>query len=153
MRILQELKIVGLWDFIYHDLQGNEINRITKKNLITQTGLDFFASLLINEQTNDVPFYITLGNGTKVAEVSDDKLQNEMYRKIVTSKTRQSNMVRFRFFFSTNEANGDWQEYAVFAAGTENKDSGIMLNRLVSPVSKADNTVLTIEVKIIFQGG
>lgn len=147
------LKIEGIWDFIYHDLKGNQIKRITKRNLITQSGLNFLASLLINEHTNDITFYLALGTGTKPAELSDTQLQTEVFRKIIAAKTKQGSMVRLRFFFQSGEANGDWKEFSVYVAGTENKDSGVMLNRLVTPISKTSNTVLTLEVKILISGG
>lgn len=144
----QGLSVFGEWDFIYED--GTVL---TSKNLITQSGLNFLASLLINEQTNDVPFYLALGTGSTAAASGDSKLQTEVFRKILASKSRQGNMVRLRFFFQSAEANGNWTEFGVFAAGTALKDSGTMLNRLVTPISKADNTVLTIEVRLTFSAG
>ena len=150
---IEGIKVSGEWDFIYHDLNGNEIERITKKNLITQSGLNFIASLLINQYTNDVPFYLALGTGTTEAARGDTQLEDEQFRKIIASQNRQGSMIRLRFFMLQNEANGDWEEYGVFAAGTQNEGSGEMLNRLVVPVSKASNTVLTIEVRITLAGG
>jgi len=150
---IEGIKVSGEWDFIFSDLQGNEIERITKKNMITQSGLNFIASLIVNQYTNDIPFYLALGKGQTVATRQDTKLENEQFRKIIASKNRQGSMIRLRFFFMQGEANGDWEEYGVFAAGTENNGSGEMLNRLVVPVSKAGNTVLTIEVRLTLAGG
>lgn len=148
MRSIEGIKVSGEWDFIFSDLQGNEVERITKKNIITQSGLNFIASLIINQYTNDIPFYLALGKGTTEADRLDAQLEDEQFRKIIASKNRQGSMIRLRFFFLQNEANGDWEEYGVFAAGTQNKGSGELLNRLVAPISKASNTFLTIEVRL-----
>lgn len=150
---IEGIAVKGEWDFIYSDLQGNEIERITKTNIITQTGLDFIASLLINQYTNDIPFYLAMGKGTEEATRQDTQLEDEQFRKIIASQNRQGSMIRLRFFLLQNEANGDWEEYGIFAAGTENEGSGEMINRLVTPVSKANNTVLTVEVRITLSGG
>jgi len=150
---IEGITVKGEWDFIYHDLQGNEIERITKTNIITQSGLNFIASLLINQYTNDIPFYLAMGKGTSIAQRSDTQLEDEQFRKIIASQNRQGSMIRLRFFMMQNEANGDWEEYGIFAAGTENEDSGELLNRLVAPISKANNTLLTIEIRITLSGG
>lgn len=145
---LEGIHITGHWRFIYED--GTVIER---KNLITQSGLNKLAALLINEGTNDIPFHLAIGTGTNAASAGDTKLQTESLRKLVSAKTRQANMVRLRTFFLSNEANGNWNEFGIFLAGTDQKDSGKLLNRLVSPISKASNTVLTIEVRITFVAG
>src|SRR5690625_2935185 len=121
--------------------------------MITQSGLNFIASLIVNQYTNDIPFYLALGKGTTAATKQDTQLEDEQFRKIIASKNRQGSMIRLRFFFLQNEANGDWEEYGVFAAGTQNNGSGEMLNRLVTPISKASNTILTIEVRLTLAGG
>jgi hypothetical protein len=145
MEITEHAGIVGHWTFTYDD--GTKFE---KKNLITGSGLNWFASLFIAETTNDVPFYIALGTGTAAATSSDVKLGAEGFRKLIASKSRQNNMVRLRMFLLQSEANGDWTEMGVFAAGTTNADSGTMINHLVSPISKAFNQLLTVECKIYF---
>lgn len=148
MEIVEHTGIVGHWTFTYDD--GTVIE---DKNLITGSGLNWFASLFIAETTNDVPFYIALGTGTAAAVSTDTKLGAEGFRKLIASKSRQNNMVRLRMFLLQSEANGDWTEAAVFAGGTSNADSGTMINRLVSPVSKSFSTLLTVECKIYFNAG
>jgi hypothetical protein len=148
MEFTEHAGIVGHWTFTYDD--GTVIER---KNLITGSGLNWFASLFINETTNDVPFYIALGTGTAAAVSTDTKLGAEGFRKLIASKSRQNNMVRLRMFLLQSEANQDWGEFGVYAAGTENLESGVLINRLVAPISKAFNQLLTIECKLYFNAG
>lgn len=151
--VSEGIKVTGHWTFTYEDVDSGEITVIERKNLITQSGLNLLASLLIGEQTNDIPFYIALGSGTTPAASTDVKLEAETFRKLIAAKSRQSNMVRLRAFFLSTESNGDHQEFGVYAAGTENLESGILLNRLVTPISKADNQLLTIECRLTFVAG
>ncbi len=145
---MDDLKVEGHWRFIYGD--GTVIER---KNLITQSGLNLLASLLINEQQNDIPFYLAMGSGTNLAVASDTQLQTETFRKIVSSKTRQASTARLRTFLLQSEANGDHKEFGIYLMGTEERGSGTLLNRLVAPISKTSNTVLTVEVRIVFNAG
>ncbi|GAB7389002.1 hypothetical protein BSNK01_28400 [Bacillaceae bacterium] len=148
MKNNEPIAICGEWLFLFDD--GTVIE---KKNLITQAGLNFLASLFVGEQTNDIPFHLAIGTGTNPAAAGDTKLQAEAYRKDVSSKQREANMVRLRTFFLSNEANGNWSEFGIFLAGTDQANSGTLFNRLVTPISKTSNQVLTIEVRITFSAG
>lgn len=148
MEISEGLKVTGHWTFAYDD--GTVLER---KNLITQSGLNWLASLVIGETTNDVPFYIAMGTGTTAAASTDTKLGVETFRKLIATKSRQNNVIRLRAFLLSTEGNGDFEEFGVFAEGTENADSGTLINRLVSPVSKANNQLLTIECRITLAAG
>ncbi|MBN6186399.1 hypothetical protein JQN58_05285 [Aneurinibacillus sp. BA2021] len=142
------IRISGEWIFAYED--GTVIR---KKNLIVASGLAFLAALFIGERTNDIPFHLAIGTGTGAAVASDTKLQAEVFRKIVSVKTRQGNMLRLRTLLAPNEANGDWKEFGIALAGTEELESGTLFNRLVTPISKASNMALTIECRITLSAG
>ncbi|MCL6611172.1 MAG: hypothetical protein K6T66_06505 [Peptococcaceae bacterium] len=144
------MRVSGDWLFY---LDGQLIRQ--EKNLITQAGLNYLASLLINETTNNIPFHLALGTGTTAPTATDTKLVAEGLRKEVSAKTRQGSMVRLRTFFLANEANGTWREFGIFLAGTNAANSGTLLNRIVPTggISKAANQVLTIEVRITFSAG
>lgn len=151
MLVVQEaVKISGEWLFC---LDGKLIRR--EKNLITQAGLNFLAALLINEQTNSIPFHLALGTGTTTPAATDTKLVAEGLRKLISTKTRQANLVRLRTFFTAQEANQTWYEFGIFLAGTANKDSGALLNRIMPTggISKSSQQVLTVEVRITFSAG
>jgi hypothetical protein len=149
---LDQVKVTGEWLFIFADPEGGiqEVRR--HKNLITQAGLNFLAALLINEYPNDIPIHLAMGTGTTPASAGDTKLQAEGIRKFVSAKTRQANLLRLRVFFGASEANGTWNELGIFLAGTDLPDNGTLFNRLLPPggISKASNTVLTVEARITF---
>lgn len=147
---LETIKVTGEWLFC---LDGQLVKR--EKNLIVQAGLNYLASLLINETTNSIPFHLALGTGTTAPAATDIKLVAEGLRKSVSAKTRQANLVRLRTFFLSSEANSTWMEFGIFMAGTSNKDSGTLLNRITPTggISKSSQQVLTVEVRITFSAG
>jgi len=154
LNMKENIGVSGTWLFVWRDKDGNILETREEHNLITQSGLEALAALFIGELPQSSAMYLALGTGETVAASGDKKLEAEGYRKILTSKTRELNEVRLRFFLLTSEANGEWSEMGVMLAGTEMKDSGLNLNRILPSggIRKASNQTLTVEVRIKFQG-
>ena len=152
---MENISVTGLWRWTAHDAETSEQLWQTDwlKNLITQGGLNFLASVFANQETNDVPKYIVLGTGITPAAIGDTALQAEGFRKAVTSQSRDAGMARIRFFLLASEANGDWGEWGVIIKGTA-LSGGTLFNRILPPggISKASNTVLTVELRLTFTG-
>jgi len=146
----EAIHVTGEWLFY---LDGQLVKQ--EKNKIVQSGLNFLAKILANQQTNDVPVHCLLGTGTTAPAATDTKLQNEVLRKVVSAKQVQANLIRFRTFWLANEANGTWAEFGLAFAGTDQKDSGVLFSRLVPTggLSKSSNVVLTIETRITMNAG
>jgi hypothetical protein len=145
------LKVIGEWYFFLDD--GKSVIQKCKKNLVTNKGLEFLSSLLIGEQDKTFSVYLAMGSGKTPPQPGDAKLENETLRKIVSTKQRQGNMVRFRTFFLNTEANGQYEEFGIFVLGSDAKDSGTLFNRLCMPISKFSNQVLSVEARISFIAG
>jgi hypothetical protein len=122
------------------------------KNLLVTSGLNYLASLLVNEKSNDMSVYLAYGTGVTPAADGDTTLGSESGRKIVSTKTRSGATALIRSFFLASEANGTWSEFGLFLAGTEGLNSGTLLNRIlpIGGILKSASTVLTIEVRIVF---
>ena len=150
----ENIGVSGTWLFVWRDKDGNILETREEHNLITQSGLEALAALFIGELPQSNAMYLALGTGETEAASGDKKLETEGFRKALTSKTRNLNEVRLRFFLTTSEAIGEWSEMGVMLAGTEMKDSGQMLNRILPSggIRKASNQTLTIEVRLRFQG-
>lgn len=145
-----KINISGYWTFAYSDGTSR-----TEKNLITQSGLNTLAALFIGEIPQDSSIYLALGTGTAAAVAGDVALGAENFRKILTSKTRNINEARLRFYLMSSEAIGNWSEAGLFIAGTTETGSGQLLNRILPTggINKASNQVMTIEVRIPFTAG
>jgi len=146
----ESIRIIGEWLFY---LDGVLVKQ--EKNLIVNAGLNYLASLLANENTNNISIYLAYGTGTTAAAAGDVKLQTEGGRKIVSTKTRSGVVAKLRTFLITTEGIGTWTEFGIFMAGTSAADSGTLLNRILPTggIAKTASTVLTIEVRITFAAG
>jgi len=72
----------------------------------------------------------------------------EAFRKPVSIVNRDGPVVRFRTQLLPTEANGDHQKTCIYVEGADTEGSGIMLNLLTQPWSKASNTALTVECRV-----
>ena len=157
MRLIQteNIGVSCLWRWTAHDAETGEQLWQTRwhKNLITQGGLNFLAAIFANQETNDVPKFLVMGTGTTPANITNTELEAEGFRKAVTSQSRDAGMARIRFFLLASEANGDWSEWGVIIKGTA-LSGGTLFNRILPPggVSKASNTVLSVELRLSFTG-
>ncbi|BAU27638.1 hypothetical protein DFP93_102114 [Aneurinibacillus soli] len=142
------INIMGDWTFEYEN--GTVIE---EKNIVVLSGLSFLAALFIGEKPSIIPFHLAMGTGTTAAASTDTMLHEEVFRKPVSAKTRQANMLRLRTYLLSSEANGDWKEFGIVLAGTDQIGSGTLFNRLVTPISKASNMALTIECRLTLAAG
>ena len=151
----EEIGISCLWRWTAHDTDGNRLWQTHwHKNLITQGGLNFLAAVFANQETNDVPKFLVMGTGTTPANIADTALQTEGFRKAVTRQSRDAGMARIRFFLLASEANGNWSEWGVIIKGTA-LSGGTLFNRVLplGGISKASNTVLSVELRLSFTAG
>jgi len=154
MKHTYQIGVAAEWLFHYKDTTtGRRWTLGPFRNKVVQSGLENLAALLIGEVPSETAaMHCVIGSNSTAAQSDDDVSDmGETYRKAITSKSRQGAMARLRTFFQTTEANGDHQCVGIVARSTDQAGSGILLNRLVQPFSKAGNTVLTIEVRMTFQ--
>lgn len=143
------------WIFSFHDpITGEIFSSSSIENMIVQGGYENLASLLIGQEPSETAaMYCVIGANDTLAKESDTiENMDEVARKAITAKTCFGGTARFRTFFQTNEANGNHKCFGLVARGTEQPNSGILLNRLVVPFSKTENAAMTIEVRWDFKG-
>jgi len=151
----ESILVTAEWLFYYEDaITGQKWTLGPLKNKVVQGGLENLAALLIGEVPSETAaMYCVIGSNSTPAQINDTVVNmGEVFRKAITSKSRQGAMARLRTFFQTNEANGNHQCVGIVARSTDQAGGGVLLNRLVQPFSKTSNTVLTIEVRFVFQG-
>ena len=151
----ENISITAEWFFHYEDIDtGRKWTEGHYKNKVVQSGLENLAALLIGEHPSPTAaMHCVIGSSSAPAQANNTLPDmGEVTRKVITSKSRQGAMARLRTFFGSDEANGDHQCVGIVARATDQVGSGVLLNRLVQPFSKASNTNLTIEVRWIFQG-
>lgn len=139
--------------YFYEPATGHQWQLGPYGNKITVGGLAMQARLLTGDvaDATTAAMHLALGTGTSPAQANDTKLQTEITRKSITSKSYQGGLARLRTFFGVDEANGDWEESGIFGQSTDVIDTGVLINHLVQSFSKTSNTALTIEVRFIFE--
>ncbi|MEA4924937.1 MAG: hypothetical protein VB084_06435 [Syntrophomonadaceae bacterium] len=133
------IKVKGEW---YFEFENGSIEG-PFSNFITTAGLAKIAELLSGASA---PFLV-VGD-----DMADGETINEIFRKPVSAVTRSGALIRYRTQLLTSECNGDHQKVSIYLEAAENAGTGIMLNLLKQPWSKAGNTTLTVECRITIQG-
>lgn len=146
----ESIRVTGAWSFVWLDQDGRELRRQEEINLVVATGLAALAAMVIGEIEQDCAVWLGMGTGTTAPVATNIALEAETCRKIVTTKSRSSGTIVYRFYLLTSEAVGDYTEWGVFWEGTASPGSGRLINRLVPTggVSKDSNENLIIEVRL-----
>lgn len=115
----------GVITVICRDLDGNETERHTFKNLITNKGKELMAKSLADSGLDTEIKYIALGDSTVAASVTDTGLGNERFRKAVTKQEYQgSNAMLTTVYIAPYEANFGIQEIGWYAGASASGTAG-----------------------------
>ena len=133
-----------------------KVRQFTFHNVVVTAGRAVLARLLAGDTTYSGEInYCALGNYTATATGTDTALGNELYRKLVSSKTSDSNVAYISTFFTATEVDGTFEEVGHYIDGTATKDSGQLFSRISSPntselpVTKSNTESLTIDYKVV----
>ena len=132
---MHNIEVKGEWFFEYEDgsIEGPFLNFITTAGL---------AKIAEGIEKMSSP-YIVVGDDAAAGEAI-----TEVFRKPVSTVNRTGNLVRFRTQLLPTECNGNHSKVSIFVEASDSPGTGVMLNILVQPWSKADNTALTVETRI-----
>lgn len=127
-----------------HDaVTGELVKSWEQENLVTNAGLDLFATLITGDSTS-YPSHMAIGTGSTAAAASDTTLGAEVDRNAFATETTSSvGVITWKGFWNSTEANGNTiAEAGIFNASS----SGTMSNRVVlsSTVAKTSSISLTI---------
>jgi hypothetical protein len=125
------LKIYGRWRLTATHIKTGK--RIVKEgsNLRVTVGSELVGDMLIDRSGYDTGLtYQAIGTSATAVAVGDTQLTTEVFRKLITSKTRAVNVITFSTFLTASESTFDIQEAGIFghstASGTAN--SGILFS-------------------------
>ncbi len=137
----KNLSFEGELEIIVYDKDGNIKEKRELKNLITYVGKAQIMKLMSGLDTTAFT-YMAIGTGTTAETVNDTALENELYRKAVTSITTEtSNFTDDTIVFGVTYSAVDGltgvqpiTEAGIFNAPT----GGVMLNRRTFAVVNID---------------
>ena len=97
-------------------------------NLITTLGKGLVCDNLISVVTSGLHYH-AIGTGTTAAAIADIKLETEVTRKEVTSRTRVGNVITLSTFYLAAQATYNIKEVGIFGGGaTAAADSGTLFS-------------------------
>ena len=135
----QSFRVKGEWHFEYEDgtREGPFFNSFPPE------GLGWVGERM---QSGASPYLVVGDDAVDGYEIS------EAFRKPVSTIIRSGAQVRFRTQLLPSECNGDHTKACIYVEGADSPGTGIMLNMLARPWSKAINTTLTVECRVTVQG-
>ncbi|MFD3158689.1 hypothetical protein ACFIJ5_17915 (plasmid) [Haloimpatiens sp. FM7330] len=116
------------------------------KNSLSQDGLLYIANYLLGNIEEKIN-YIAVGDSKEQTTVNTKRLGNERFRKPFTDSYLNGLDPYFETFFSVSDANFDWKEMGLFAHGTEEKDSGILIARVLVNERKTNSKTASVTWK------
>jgi len=123
-----------------------KVEELIIENITTTVGRSVLAARLGGDTTyTGIVNYTALGNGATAPVVGDATLDNETYRKALSSGTDASNVAYLETFFTATETSGTYEEYGMFIDGTGTVDTGQLFNRFTSTVTKSVTETLNVQ--------
>ena len=92
--------------------------------------------------------YFATGDGETIANISDTTLENEIFRKQITSKSYTDSMFTCKLFLGAVESNFNIKEIGLFANGTSTPNSGTLISRCNVDIIKLDTLQYDISYRI-----
>ncbi len=115
-----------------HLIQSGQITEVfEKQNLIVDAGLNVIARLLAGDTTysGEIKFG-ALGTGSTAVNALDTQLENEVFRKAVSSSSFDGKIAYVDIFYEKADVAGTFTRFANFIDGSITFNSGIMWSHL-----------------------
>lgn len=115
-------------------------------NKITNVALETIAKVLKGNSNLEIK-YLAFGTGTKQPTSTDSKLQNEIGRIPIGAQAQMGSKIVSNFLISDSQYDGTGiNEFGIFCGNaTSVKDSGILLSRILAPITKVSGADILIE--------
>ena len=150
---IREKENQGIKGTVTITLQNVITGKITKEtfqNVICDVGKYSWASRCTGADKGFIS-YVALGTGTNVPGVSDVKLQTEIIRKLISSRSSTDKEANFRTFFTIEEAVANLKEIGLFGDdASDTADSGTLFAHRAITKNKTSSDTLTVDWTITF---
>lgn len=116
-------------------------------NTITNNALYNIAATLKGNANMEIK-YLAFGTGTTIPSVSDTKLANEIGRIPIGAQAQTGSKIVSHFTISSSDYDGTViNEFGIFCGTGANSttDSGILLSRILAPITKVSGADILIE--------
>ena len=118
-------KLKGKITIIEHRDEG-DVTVYKGTNLITNDGLQWFIDRAVSDSPNVIS-HVAIGDDTTTPDVTDTALNNEVFRKAISSLVSANNIMKTELFVSATEALFTWKEIGMLNAVS----AGVLVNHLL----------------------
>jgi len=119
-------------------------------NLVCTVGKDTIVNRWCGVETKSgILTYLALGSNTDAPNAADTTLGTEVYRKLLTTRTKNGTTCETSTFIPTGEGNGTHKEVGLFGDdATSAADSGTLYTHAAIDEEKVDGVCVTIDYDI-----
>ncbi len=142
------LEKVGLYKIV--NTFSPVISKSKYSNLVCTAGKNTIVSRWVGDTTKTgILTYLALGTGTGTPTSADVKLGTEVYRKLLTTRTKDGITAKTSTYIPTNEGNYTYKEVGLYgddATGTP--DSGTLYTHASVNEEKTEGVSVTIDYNL-----
>ncbi len=119
-------------------------------NLVCTAGKNTIVSRWCGDTTKTgILTYLALGTGTGTPTSADVKLQTEVYRKLLTTRTKDGTIAKTSTYIPTNEGNYAYKEVGLYGDdASETPDSGTLYTHASVNEEKTEGVSVTIDYNL-----
>jgi len=131
--------------------EKNPVEQFTEYNTTVFGMHEYFAINLSEDASiNEYASHLAIGDDGTDPEVTNDTLNNEVFRKEVTDTSQVDNELLCSTFVDSEEANGEtFREVGLFA-GTDPSDR-MWNHSTISSIDKDNTRTITIDITLTFE--
>ena len=143
--------IKGHVKLIIVDMMTQKVTIKEYENLFTTVGKNSLFQRLAGDSSKGLITYGAVGTGLSTPSITDIKLNNEVFRKSISTLLVNNTLLIARLFLSTSEGNYYLKEFGLFGDNaTGSTDSGTLFDRCIVEHNKVSSETVTIEVILEF---
>jgi len=140
INIIDSSKFKGEYKFEGFDLNGKKVFDKTYKNVLVQNYFNEIFAMLNGDAVALELTHIATGDGVTAPLKANVALENELFRKAISSKSITATQFILKLSIAASESVFTIKEIGVFAEATDTPLSGILISRCAVDVVKNAST-------------
>lgn len=153
-QIVANITLKGHYKFTLTDVQTGEVEVFEYDNIVPDTAKVMIANNFVDPSPDHSMLInkAALGTGINPPDAADVKLQTEVYRNNLASKSNgvasDEKIAYATAYFNATEVTGAFKEVGIFAGGGSGADTGILVSRTNINITKSNTQTMTFDFSL-----